>query len=106
MTPAFLSHPALSLSGLSFASVGAPRRSQTVAPILDRDTREPLINTAQAAALLAMSPRSLEGYRRKGGGPTFVTLSRNVVRYRGSDLDAWIRSRAAPHTATSRTLLS
>jgi predicted DNA-binding transcriptional regulator AlpA len=77
-----------------------------MAAVLDSDTREPLITTVEAAALLAMSPRTLEGYRRKGGGPTFVTLSRNVVRYRRSDLDSWVSSRAAPHTAKARTLLS
>lgn len=106
MTSAFLTQTAFSLSGLSFVSGNIPRRLQPATAILDSDTREPLITTAQAAELLALSPRSLEGYRRKGGGPTFVTLSRNVVRYRRSDLDNWVSSRAAPHTAKARTLLS
>ena len=73
--------------------------------MLDRENREPLLNTDQAAEFLALSRRTLEGYRRKGGGPLFVALSRNVVRYRRADLDSWIARQLAPHTAKARALL-
>ena len=74
--------------------------------MLDTLTGDPLLTTAQAAASLGMSPRTLEGLRRKGGGPLFVALARNIVRYRRADILSWIDSRAAPHTAKSRTLLA
>ncbi|WP_414644917.1 helix-turn-helix transcriptional regulator [Brevundimonas sp.] len=74
--------------------------------MLDSATREPLLSTVEAATCLALSPRTLEAYRRKGGGPVFVALSRNVVRYRRSDLDAWVTSRSAPHTARARALVA
>jgi excisionase family DNA binding protein len=73
--------------------------------LLDPATAERLLTTKEAAALLGLSHRTLEGLRRRGGGPLFVALSRNAIRYRRSDLDAWIASRAAPHTAKARALL-
>lgn len=74
--------------------------------MMDSSTLEPLLTTSEAAAILALSPRTLESYRRKGGGPTFIALSRNVVRYRRTDLEAWVAARSAPHTAKARTLLT
>ncbi|MBI1686452.1 helix-turn-helix domain-containing protein [Caulobacter hibisci] len=74
--------------------------------LLDPSTGDALLTTDQAAALLGISPRTLEGYRRKGGGPLFVALSRNAVRYRPADLKAWLDSRTAPHTAKARVLLA
>lgn len=46
------------------------------------------LNTPQAAAILGLSPRTLETYRLTGGGPPFLTYC-NRVRYLRSDLDAW-----------------
>lgn len=74
--------------------------------LVEGGSGERLLTTAEAAERLSLSPRTLEGFRRRGGGPTFVVLSRNAVRYRGSDLRAWIDARTAPHTAMARTLLA
>ena len=46
------------------------------------------LSTRQAAAVLGLSPRTLESYRVKGGGPPFLVCC-NRVRYLRSDLDAW-----------------
>ena len=51
------------------------------------------LDTRQAAALLGLSSRTLEGYRVTGGGPPFLTYC-NRIHYLRVDLDAWaVRSR-------------
>jgi len=49
-----------------------------------------LLDTRGAAAVLRLSPRTLESLRLRGGGPRYVRLSRRAVRYHPADLDAWI----------------
>ena len=46
------------------------------------------LSTRQAAAILGLSPRTLESYRVKGGGPPFFSCC-NRIRYLRADLDAW-----------------
>jgi len=48
-----------------------------------------LLDQAQAAELLQVSPRTLEGWRCRGGGPRFIRVGRRV-RYRLQDLRAWL----------------
>ncbi len=49
------------------------------------------INPEQAATLLGLSHRTLEGYRvHDGDGPPFTRLGR-LVRYKVADLHAWMR---------------
>jgi len=55
------------------------------------------ITTPQAAEYLGMKPQTLEAWRCRGGGPKFAKLGR-AVRYRQSDLDAWIESRIRENT--------
>lgn len=50
-----------------------------------------LLDSESTAALLGISPRTLEGWRRRGRGPRFLRLSHRVVRYRRSDLAKWLR---------------
>jgi excisionase family DNA binding protein len=57
-----------------------------------------LLYPAEAAHLLAMSERTLEGLRLKGGGPGFYRLGR-AIRYRRSDLNAWVQARNYTSTA-------
>jgi hypothetical protein len=61
----------------------------------------PLLTQRDAARLLALSTRTLERLRCIGGGPCFVRLH-GSVRYRLSDLEAWIASRVV--SSTSQTL--
>lgn len=51
----------------------------------------PYLTTPQAAALLGLSPRTLERYRVSGEGPPFRKLGRRV-RYTRSDIDDWAES--------------
>ena len=99
-------------SSLTFADglIFTPRQIKAAAvpdapAMLDASSGEALMTTQQAAAFLGLSPRTLEGYRRKGDGPSFVAISRNLVRYRPADLRAWLEGRVAPHTAKARAIL-
>ncbi len=57
-----------------------------------------LLTTAQAAKYLALGQRTLENWRCRGVGPAFVRLGR-VVRYRVSDLNAWLSVRTFASTS-------
>lgn len=54
---------------------------------------DPLLNTREAAEYLGLTYKSLVWYRCKsnGGGPHFVKVGSTAVRYRKSDLDAYIQ---------------
>jgi len=57
-----------------------------------------LLTTTQATAYVAKthgikrSPRTLQLYRLRGTGPTFLRFSQHEVRYAPDDLDAWVES--------------
>ena len=53
---------------------------------------EPLLTTDQAAACLGTTKRTLEAWRYEGGGPVFVKLGGRMVRYRPSDLEAFVEA--------------
>lgn len=58
--------------------------------------RKTLLDTQKAAEYLQLSPRTLEDYRIKGGGPVFIRLGlgkRSAVLYDLADLNAWLDSR-------------
>lgn len=77
------------------ASIRGPvPTSPGTAPSPDR-----LLTQSQTAEYLALSERTLEGWRLRGEGPPFVRLSRNAVRYRLRDLDAWIAARREDRAA-------
>jgi excisionase family DNA binding protein len=57
-----------------------------------------LLTQSDAAKLLRLSERTLERLRLQGGGPPFVKAGRSV-RYRESDLDAWIAARVVSNTS-------
>ncbi len=50
------------------------------------------------AALLHISPRTLERFRVSGDGPPFIKAGRRVL-YRQSDLETWIASRLCHSTS-------
>lgn len=49
-----------------------------------------LLTERQAAALLKVSVKSLQGWRSRGGGPPYHKLGR-CVRYSVADLEAFVR---------------
>lgn len=57
----------------------------------DRDKQDPdaLLMEVHAAKLLNLSVRTLQAWRLRGDGPAFVRAGR-AIRYRRSDLIAWI----------------
>lgn len=66
-----------------------------------RDPRgcDTILTTTEAAAVLKLSARTLEDMRWRGGGPRYLRLSRNSVRYCRSDLIAWAEARARYSTS-------
>jgi Helix-turn-helix domain len=59
-----------------------------------------LLFPAEAASLMALSARTLEGLRLRGGGPAFVRL-RRAVRYRRADIIDWIAKRRCLSTSSA-----
>ena len=57
------------------------------------------IDEKKAATYLGISPRTLQGYRVKGGGPEFIKISHKVVRYKIADLIKWAGSRKRKNTS-------
>lgn len=57
-----------------------------------------LLKTDEAAEELGLSPRTLEGWRRRGEGPPYLHFGRRV-KYRIEDLEAY---KAARLRANSR----
>jgi len=61
-----------------------------------------LLTTAEAAAHLGTSPRTLEDWRLRGGGPVFRKVGSRLVRYAPTDLDAFIAEGARVNTGGGR----
>ena len=57
------------------------------------DKLDRLLRTREAAKIVGVSPRTMESYRRNGGGPPFVKVRDYAVRYVLRDLLAWIAAR-------------
>ena len=62
-----------------------------------------LLFPAEAAYLMALSERTLEGLRVRGGGPVFFRLQR-AVRYKRGDVVAWINKRRLQSTSDLGTV--
>jgi len=63
----------------------------------------PLLNQDQAAEVLAVKPRTMEGWRFRGDGPPFIRVGRHV-RYRVRDLHAWLDERTVGSTSAADQL--
>ncbi len=57
-----------------------------------------LVKEQDAATILGMSIAWLQRKRWEGGGPPYVKFDR-AVRYRESDLNAWIAARICKNTS-------
>ena len=60
-----------------------------------------ILNTREAAAYTRLGKPTLERFRLTGEGPRFAKLG-GAVRYRRSDLDAWLESRLVTSTSARR----
>jgi hypothetical protein len=65
----------------------------------DAKQLDAMVNTPNAAQFLGVSPRCLEQYRIKGGGPQFVRISHRCIRYRMRDLLTYAQDRLRQNTA-------
>jgi len=67
----------------------------------ERQTYHPdqLMTEKEAAGILCYSQRALQNWRVRGGGPEYVKVNGNSVRYQMRDLTAWIDERKRKHTA-------
>jgi hypothetical protein len=57
---------------------------------------EPLLTTEDAARILRLSPRTLEGFRVRGTGPRFIKAGpglRARVLYHPQDISTWVQQR-------------
>lgn len=61
----------------------------------------PLLTTEQAAVLLGFHPSYLAKARLTGTGPRFLKIGARSVRYRRSDIDAWLADKTRISTADS-----
>ncbi|MQA92561.1 MAG: helix-turn-helix domain-containing protein [Gemmatimonas sp.] len=52
-----------------------------------------LLSERDAAAALGLTPRTLQEWRRRGGGPPYVRISSRCLRYRVADLEEWAAER-------------
>ena len=58
-----------------------------------------LIPERDAAKFLRLTPRTLQSYRQKGGGPRYISISSRCLRYRRIDLRAWAEGRMRSSTS-------
>jgi excisionase family DNA binding protein len=56
-----------------------------------------LVDTEQAAAILHVNTRTLTNWRSTGKSPKYIKCGRSV-RYRVSDLKAWLEAQTRHHT--------
>lgn len=66
---------------------------------IDPDFHDRLICEVDAAAFLGFSPRALQNWRVRGGGPCFVKVSTRSIRYRRRDLMNWADERIRRSTS-------
>ena len=64
-----------------------------------------ILNTEAAAQYLALSKQTLERYRVAGAGPRYAKFA-GAVRYRRTDLDAWVESRLISSTSETANVAS
>ena len=65
----------------------------------DADYWHALIDEKTAGAFLGLTDRTMQGYRRKGGGPRYISISSRCLRYRRADLRAWADARLRASTS-------
>jgi|GEM_PF-1615188 len=88
-------------NGIALESSKNPRGQSTmpttdkVIPIRGDDLT--LLDNTQAADIIGVHPLTLQNWRSTGKSPRYVKVGRNV-RYRLSELKAWIEAQTRNHT--------
>lgn len=57
----------------------------------------------EAAAFLGFSPRALQNWRMRGGGPKYFKVSTRAVRYRQRELVEWCEDSVRSHSSETNT---
>ena len=65
----------------------------------DKSLSQKFLREKQAADYLEFSPRALQNWRTRGGGPKYVRISSRAVRYRLRDLIEWATDRIRSNTS-------
>jgi len=60
-----------------------------------------ILDQKRVATILGISTRTLERYRLTGLGPPYIKFGGKLVRYRQSDLEAWIQQNLTRSTSES-----
>lgn len=72
----------------------APARTTAAARQISSMSSEPLLTEREAAEYLNIPSETLRYYRWQGTGPRFIKIGR-YVRYRPSDVEAWLVERTS-----------
>jgi predicted DNA-binding transcriptional regulator AlpA len=75
------------------------KRFHTAPALPTPPSAEPLLTNDQAAAVLGFHPSYLAKARLTGSGPRFLKIGRKSVRYRRSDIDAWLADKGRISTS-------
>ena len=70
----------------------------------ETENHEPLVKPIAAAQHFAVSPKTLEEWRLRGDGPPFYKIGGRLVRYRLSEVNAWLQGRKRASTSQELTL--
>ena len=60
---------------------------------------QPLLTESEAAAFLNFTPRAMQAWRTRGGGPAYIRVSARAIRYRQEDIDRWLDERRRTSTS-------
>ena len=61
-----------------------------------------LIDEREAAVFTDLTPRTLQGHRKRGTGPRFIRISARCIRYTRADLRDWAESLVQMSTSEGR----
>ncbi|MEP6342087.1 MAG: helix-turn-helix domain-containing protein [Maricaulaceae bacterium] len=65
----------------------------------ESDNLDQLLTEKEAAELICYTPRALQNWRLRGGGPEYVKVSARSIRYQRRDVLNWIEERKRKHTS-------
>ncbi len=64
-----------------------------------RQDQDQLLTEKEAAELICYTPRALQNWRLRGGGPQYVKVSARSIRYQRRDVIEWIEERKRSNTS-------
>jgi predicted DNA-binding transcriptional regulator AlpA len=62
-----------------------------------------ILDQKRVATILGISTRTLERYRLTGMGPPYAKIGGKLIRYRQSDLEAWVQQNLSHSTSDKPT---